>query len=149
MPPRKLGPKECYVERRGHCTRCAQTLAPDETGFMVWDRVAWGVFRDKDVCLGAHARWVAVCRDCMSPDEAAETRTKMTCPGCGLTLSIPEEYEIKACSSACAQRAVRKLRRPKQHFCEVCKVEFTSARRDARFCSDACRQWAYRRRRNT
>jgi hypothetical protein len=31
-------------------------------------------------------------------------------------------------------------------LCEVCKGPFWASRRDAKYCSDACRQWAHRRR---
>jgi hypothetical protein len=57
------------------------------------------------------------------------------------------------CSRQCqvsvynARGRARKRRRRSLNTCAVCQLEFTSARRDARFCSDACRQWAYRARR--
>jgi len=52
------------------------------------------------------------------------------------------------CSSACND-AWRNLRRRVTHepcTCAVCSATFTPTRRDARYCSDACRQRAYRAR---
>ena len=48
------------------------------------------------------------------------------------------------CCNACLRRAVRKKRRIKDLTCTVCKEEFATARKDAKYCSGACRQWAYR-----
>ena len=67
-------------------------------------------------------------------------------------------FERGVCSRRCYQRLYRKHRRrygstidwkarsldwPK---CEVCNRPLEDKRGDARFCSNACRQWKYRRR---
>jgi hypothetical protein len=44
----------------------------------------------------------------------------------------------------CYARYRRKLNRHKQRTCTTCGLEFTTTRTDARFCSNACRQKAYR-----
>src|ERR1700688_3291681 len=54
---------------------------------------------------------------------------------------------VKGRCATCYSRYVRSKKRTKALACEVCKFGFQSARRDARFCSDACRQWSYRERR--
>jgi hypothetical protein len=48
--------------------------------------------------------------------------------------------------AACYARYRRSTKRMKSLTCEVCTVEFQRARHDARFCSNACRQWSYRKR---
>ena len=52
----------------------------------------------------------------------------------------------KVCSDRCAQRWRRRRQAARQPLatCETCKTEFQPTRQDARFCSNACRQWAYR-----
>jgi hypothetical protein len=54
---------------------------------------------------------------------------------------------VKGRCATCYSRYLRSKKRTKALACEVCKFGFQSARRDARFCSDACRQWSYRERR--
>jgi predicted nucleic acid-binding Zn ribbon protein len=57
-------------------------------------------------------------------------------------------YREEVCSDRCAQRWRRKRRaqkRPAAH-CAMCGTSFVPTRRDAQFCSNACRQWAYRQR---
>jgi hypothetical protein len=46
--------------------------------------------------------------------------------------------------AACYERARRKKHRHKQRFCLSCSTEFTTTRTDAKFCSVACKQKAYR-----
>src|SRR3979490_893880 len=54
---------------------------------------------------------------------------------------------VKGRCAICYSRYLRSTKRIKALSCEVCRCRFQSARRDARFCSDACRQWSYRERR--
>ena len=49
-------------------------------------------------------------------------------------------------SLAAYERARREARRHKQLVCKGCGLIFTATRHDARFCSNACRQRAFRRR---
>jgi hypothetical protein len=57
---------------------------------------------------------------------------------------------FEVCSEFCWQRAAAGARKAAryafmQHRCTVCDQPFVS-RRDAKFCSNACRQFAYRQR---
>ena len=73
-------------------------------------------------------------------------RYSRDCRGCGEPMMHPVGYRLfrwQVCSNRCYQRARRKLKRMLKN-CEVCKQGFKPARNDARFCSNACRQWAYR-----
>src|SRR5713101_1456920 len=66
------------------------------------------------------------------------------CADCQKTSLIDN---VKGRCGTCYSRYLRSKKRTKSLVCEVCKFGFQSARRDARFCSDACRQWSYRERR--
>jgi hypothetical protein len=129
---RQRGPGDCCGPvRHGHCDCCGEKLS--DTAFMTTDK--WD---------GA----VPVCESCAT-NLKAELRRPMECPGCGLVLSVPTSREwrhIKACSNICYQRGRRKSQRFKQLVCETCKTAFQSSRKDAKFCSGACRQLTYRRR---
>jgi hypothetical protein len=127
----------CGPIQHGHCDGCGQKLSA--AAVMVTEK--WG---------GA----VPVCEPCAASwgEDSAGPRRQIECPGCGLMLSISTArvwQHIKACSSICYQRGRRKSQRFKQVICETCKTEFQSTRKDAQFCSGACRQWAYRLRRLT
>ena len=52
--------------------------------------------------------------------------------------------QVPYCCEACGKRARRKPNGIKNHICAACKGEFRSTRRDARFCTNACRQSDYR-----
>jgi hypothetical protein len=57
---------------------------------------------------------------------------------------------VNACSENCRRAhyaAVRRAKRkPPARNCEVCEEQFEPKRSDARYCSNACRQDAYRTR---
>jgi hypothetical protein len=74
------------------------------------------------------------------------------CAGCGrdvvFGMSAGQYRERVYCSDDCraAYRRKRKESQPHTNTCEVCAKEFTSKRSDAKTCSSACRQKAYRQR---
>jgi predicted nucleic acid-binding Zn ribbon protein len=99
-------------------------------------------------------------------------RVTRDCRGCGEPMSIPsgtftgcwKPFNWQVCSNRCYQREYRKRRRrnggsavewkwlgtgpSRFRHCEVCdKILPGLLRSDARFCSNRCRQWHYRRRR--
>ena len=63
----------------------------------------------------------------------------IACRGCGK--AGPVQFGA-FCSSACYQRERR--RRLRSQVCTGCRRSFIPTRKDARFCSDACRFRAYR-----
>jgi hypothetical protein len=79
------------------------------------------------------ARWVSV---------------TVKCQGCEnvITRSIRPSKQGKPrfCSEACNARYWRRIKRHKIRICTVCGTSFTATRPDAGYCSDACRQKAYR-----
>jgi hypothetical protein len=70
------------------------------------------------------------------------------CQGCGRTLGRVNFDPAKACSTECARVAhnVRRRVDTQPAECETCGGTFTPPRADARYCSPACRQKAYRQR---
>jgi hypothetical protein len=71
----------------------------------------------------------------------------VTCLHCERLLSESRSLNYKKyCSDACYERARRLRHRFKNLLCQTCDTEFVSARVDASYCSNACRQAAYRRR---
>jgi hypothetical protein len=133
-----------YVEYHGHCTRCHAELAGNPPAYIVKEKIE--LVTDGEHCFVYDYKWTPVCGQCLLPSEAESHRLKdhrCICEGCGLELLVTNN-SVKVCSRACAQRASRKSKREKQNRCERCQKTFTSARRDARYCSNACRQWTYR-----
>ncbi len=128
-----------------HCRRCQGALA-DTVIIVPQDPLVW-------------TKLLHVCEQCATQEELNWAKTQVICPGCSRTLFVPYQWNAhrrRYCCDDCGERARHKARRisrkagrMKTHVCPVCKSEFQSARRDARFCSNACRQWTYRRERTT
>jgi hypothetical protein len=107
----------------------------------------------------------SVCMSCFKVADEDETGTQQRhqskCRGCDapiLTPSLGPHHRFEVCGNRCYQRAYRKRRRGlasvvdwkmQRPVCEACKQAIKPSRRDARFCSNKCRQWHYRRRRAT
>jgi hypothetical protein len=98
---------------------------------------------------------VAICDDCvrenMHPSYREHREEPVPCAGgCGVLVSHWQHWSpIQTCSTHCSTRTSAERRRVKHDArrCEVCEDEFTPKRADARNCSNACRQDAYRKRR--
>jgi ribosomal protein L24E len=144
-----------FYGKSGLCQYCGTRFAPGQTVMIVRDYDG-----GPDGC--SWHDWCAVCVGCASPDDLAAARRKAACKGCGQHMLVPHRvvrmnmrtgaYDAIAastCSTRCEQRYRRRLRRQAKSSlaCTVCNTAFRPARTDAKFCSNACRQWAYRRRR--
>lgn len=78
---------------------------------------------------------------------------KMHCAFCGKEMYTDiRSYNLglKYCCDYCASMAGTKVsternRKHRDKTCPVCGKEFTAARRDAKYCSKACKQMAYRK----
>ncbi|OKO83156.1 hypothetical protein AC629_22920 [Bradyrhizobium sp. NAS80.1] len=83
----------------------------------------------------------------MTPQEAAMATVDATCKGCGQRMRLNEAFgrKIIACSDRCAQRERRQRHRQRSRAVCICGIRFVPKRRDAKFCSAACKQKAYRR----
>jgi hypothetical protein len=127
-------------------------LACQQTGSSPWRDPLWAdtviiVAQRHSGPYGVFTPLVHVCEQCATQKELDGAKTQVICPGCSRTLFVPYQWKAhrrRYCCEACGKRARRKVRRLKTHLCSVCKIEFRSARRDARFCSNACRQSRYR-----
>jgi hypothetical protein len=137
----------------GHCQRCGNAMRENETAFMVRQRVAIANCGTEDNPFPI-TDWlpVPICDFCLTPEEKAQDRVESLCSGCSRILSIPDDLTCYKrwtyCSDRCRRRAARQTQRQKHRTCETCGMTFQSPRRDARYCSSACRQWSFRRRRD-
>src|SRR5271163_1868419 len=139
-----------YRERGGHCTRCWGRFGDNMTAYMVIERVAHSVLGYGDSAIAAvHVdKWTPVCDACASPKETAHATKQSACAVCGQrVMAPPHRRESSVCSSRCYQRQRRARRRSlAKATCAGCGLGFASKRKHTRFCSDACRQRAYRER---
>jgi hypothetical protein len=144
-----------FYGKAGLCQYCGTRFASDQTVVIVRDYDG-----GPDECPWHD--WCAVCVGCAHPDDLAAAWRKTTCKGCGQPMLVPHRVArmnirtgacdataVSTCSTRCEQRYRRRLRRQAKSslVCTVCNAAFRPARADAKFCSNACRQWAYRRRR--
>jgi hypothetical protein len=170
-------PKKCRqaVTRADQCNWCGEPFGePKRKRFVIMGEVnlergwPWGLISICFECFkdGGDASW-----DSGIDVEERETRQ---CNGCGEPISIPvppperrfvgvfKWFNWGVCSMRCYLRYYRKRRRARggsviewkgnerkrEARCEACKKPVPRTRRgDARFCSNKCRQWTYRRRR--
>ena len=94
---------------------------------------------------------VPVCGACFDPPASDYSWQWSDCPGCGRQMYAQRRVlvwhpGILACSARCRQRERRRQRREQRSaFCTICNIEIKGQRKDTRYCSNACRQWAYRR----
>jgi hypothetical protein len=136
------GPDECFY--------CCEAFAADKVRYPVrnWNwpepdlvSICWECFKEAD--------WDVTSR---------QDRNPRKCEGCGALISNPSKgvFAYQVCSRRCYLRAYRKRRRKhggstiawkaQTPRCRNCQRAFEPARKDARYCSNACRQRAYRQR---
>lgn len=136
------------------CHHCREPFTPGRIRYPVLDAVPYF-----ERCWDL----VSVCghcfKHCTECNGVELPRFKRPCLGCGepMQTPIPGPFRWQVCSIRCRQRNYRKRRRenggtsrewrynppPK---CAACKKPMKTKRKDARFCSARCKQWAYRRR---
>ena len=104
---------------------------------------------------------VSICGLCWVDSNEPTALRKMERLGCGEPIKAPQRWRMGpkstfsqiivaalCCSNRCHQRARRKHRHRWPQRCDVCNKQFTPRRPDAHYCSNACRQLAYRRRKS-
>jgi DNA-directed RNA polymerase subunit RPC12/RpoP len=129
------------------CVVCGEPIAP---GTPVWRRsiavrclFGWG--SGIGASCGAHGEgW--------DPFRAESFRwAEYVCAGCGRVVHDTKRRRVVTCSKACARLVVARrradIREGRRFACSSCGEEYQPARADSRFCSNACRQSAYRFRR--
>jgi len=141
-----------YFKRAGHCTRCHTAFGANATVYMVMEHVVYALIGPPgdELAVGQH-QTVPVCEKCLTVREQPHSGVRfetMTCGGCGCRMAFDSKLRVSACSERCAQRIRRgrKQRMGTDRTCQ-CGKAFTPARSDSLFCSVACKQRAYRRRR--
>ena len=145
-----------------HCADCERPLAPDEP---IWrQRISLG----RSMFGGTHHRLLPVCETCSHakrseysyryPHPSTEFRPAQPCEGCGRP--VHERYRDGLfhrnhhviCCEDCYKAAELKYARETRtlargtHECQICGKSFEPTRNDAKFCSSACKQKAYRKR---
>jgi hypothetical protein len=134
-----------YFKNAGHCTRCDEPFGGNATAYMVREDVAWTVL-DGYTAL-TQQETVPVCDACVTAQELAKATIDATCVGCGQRMRLNIHWRKATCSNRCEQRERRKRYRAQvRNLCTICFKTFQPKRGDAKFCSSACRQRAYRRR---
>jgi endogenous inhibitor of DNA gyrase (YacG/DUF329 family) len=130
-----------------NCAACRRDIRPDEPVWREGLSLGPGFF-------GGHRRTVApVCEQCKS--EYTSFWGARSCDGCGRPVhneinGVDRKYTF--CSESCQKVAKSKIARDSRsqarahRDCESCGKLFEPSRDDARFCSVACKQRAYRRR---
>jgi hypothetical protein len=128
-----------FVQRTSY--QCATCKRPFVEGEVVYRRKAY-------------PRMVmqSYCRDCNYPPSLDKAATPRPCEGgCGVLVSgwygASGPVAPRVCSERCSRLARNaRRRRSTTAICGTCSNEFQQRRSDARYCSNACRQEAYRRR---
>ena len=124
------------------CAECGNALAADAAIFRVKLYLGLGLF-------GGHRYGIyPVCSEC-AEEEDYPTRWQK-CDSCGRDVRQPDWQPRKHnfCSDVCGAKFYREQRKalPEPIECETCGEFFEPARSDAKTCSPACRQKAYRKR---
>lgn len=147
---------ERTLELRWTAARCVHCDC-DLSNEVVWRVRAWLPPEERPRSL-AHMFVVPVCERCARDVrswgirfqvQAQPPRPRVTCGR--LVVQTEQRPRHNVCCERCAipaQEAGRRRPLPQRHeaTCELCGVEFTQERSDARYCSNACRQAAYRER---
>jgi hypothetical protein len=164
-------PRQHYrsIARCDVCGDCGRALAPDDPVWTGWTTAA-GARWSHPVCSACQPRYVAMAMKIYwyrpTPCEwcgravaflVPPARVRALVPGwyergrVGGVIDVAPRHRRAFCSSYCRSREassqrVRARLRAQQRLCEVCGASFVGTRADARSCSPACRQKAYRQR---
>jgi hypothetical protein len=134
------------------CQLCDRALTERES---VW-RVTVGYWSQHNRKFGGTIG--SICNDCLpefGPDESWRWHEPRSCEHCQRPVVLVRRRKVPkhvVCGSDCRralQLAAAKAKRARRRgttTCLRCKEEFQPRRLDARYCSAACRQSAYRRR---
>ncbi len=138
------------------CAKCGRALARDEPLYITWGCAGRG---------GAPGH-VPLCEGCTLPYMVARRHPIFSlnivgrpCETCGRDVvfsadDVEHRYRKHVfCCERCRWTYYNTARnqrtaQARQKVCEVCGEEFTAKRRDAKTCSPACKQKAYRQRRS-
>jgi hypothetical protein len=164
------------AEKGGKCGKCGRSLKDDETVYAKCRVYAgmWGGLMSRP---GARFDNVSVCEGC-APEWLVKPKAFHEYTIGGRTVRVPESRRVRArpcstcerpvvyevtgrnyrssdvfCSHRCEytyhnRRHSRRTQKLREKVCEVCSKDFTATRVDQKTCSSACKQKAYRQRKN-
>jgi hypothetical protein len=143
------------------CGFCGRELSPKESAYLgakvyvgMWP-LSWDYISKPQICKPLYVDTV-LCSSCapewLSPERDAIVM--QLCAHCERPMISPLDLSALRrtfCSDRCKEAYHDQLREEKKtearkKVCEVCGEEFTATRRDAKTCSDGCKQKAYRQR---
>ena len=163
LPEERRASKVAYEAIQGvrTCGFCGRDLSPKEPAYLgakvyvgmwplSWDysrkpQIGKPLYVDTVLCCSCAPEWLSPERDDVVMQLCAHCERPMVSP---LDLSA---LRGTFCSDRCKEAYHDQLRKEKKaearkKVCEVCSEEFTATRRDAKTCSDGCKQKAYRQR---
>jgi hypothetical protein len=129
-------------ENGSHCAQCERVLRRDEPVWRTRLSLGWAMF-------ACHSVIAPLCQNCKS--DWRDYESAASCEGCGRLVhnEVDDIYRRWTfCCEKCAHQIRREKRRRQQptRSCQACGEIFEPVRADAKFCSVACKQRAYRRR---
>ena len=145
--------KRIHKHRSGRgelCFKCARTFDESEP-----------IYRDKVggyVMLSYSYQAVSYCESCAPPETPWHYREQAPCDVCNRDVHYPCQRTYRKhlfCSEVCSKRHWANYQRDKRlrerevtcrKECGECSTSFTALRSDAKYCSAACKQKAYRQR---
>lgn len=136
------------------CCRCGVILLPGDPVWLIRGRLYWYY---EVICITEDV-WSAGCQSCARKEPAEEWPHSGKCPGCSRTVHLLSGKRWSFfCSDRCRNRihgANHRANHPRRKTpkvivqCLACGDNFVPKRAGAKTCSSACRQRAYRQRRD-
>jgi hypothetical protein len=136
-----------------NCAKCQRELERHETVYRVWRR---DDFNGRYVSIFGGFNALPICSLCI---DESNWRDPCPCERCGrpvINEAGRPAPKIVVCSRACQngaynarawqRRKQARMRARKKSVCAQCAKPFILARDDAQYCSNRCRQLAYRKR---
>jgi hypothetical protein len=135
---------QMLFEQPDHCTRCGVAFEPGAERFMARENVCVELCTDGELF---EPRITPVHQECLTDAERAWTGWHpFKCEGCGCPMKVSPGLKAagwlqrsRCCSTRCDQERASPT-------CGACGSRFSPKRRDAQYCSGACRQAAFRSR---
>jgi hypothetical protein len=132
-------------KRCAFCGQCGRAIADGEPVRVTWVYVGDG---------GVRAPTCADCPQRSLLERDSDFLDPEPCHGCGRMVAVRTrrgQRKVVACSERCAWTARNRRRATvaailRRRRCLACNEAFAAPRSDARYCSSACRQRAYRQR---
>ena len=137
-----------------HCAKCGDSFEQGQP--VVWQ---WPSYDGPNSVWAGYDRRTLHIETCIKPrcsEDLIKRCNIHTCSVCGRTVYTAAKFK-GVCSERCRNTKAKRLQRDIKklatalysgdiHKCAVCSTQFTPKRTDSRYCSNKCRQKAYRQR---